>query len=181
MSLLDNTPHEFTTQTEQQVREHFGEALPPDSIIERIPYSTIWALSDGTLLWDKTNGYANLNRIVVPVPELKNRLGYGASSSTPVVQVIPNKKVDRLETIIYLTGPAASGKTTLIELMANALEVNRHNYISFTDLSRGLENKKHYTTLVVTDQLNDLSYSRILKQWAEKKDLRFYAINLKQN
>ena len=44
--------------TEQEVREHFN--LSADAPLMRVPQTTIWALTDGTLLWDWRNGYAEL-------------------------------------------------------------------------------------------------------------------------
>lgn len=47
--------------TEQELRDHFGDSLPADTEIERIPYTTVWATEDGVLLWDWRNGYADLS------------------------------------------------------------------------------------------------------------------------
>lgn len=51
---------------EEQVRQHFGKLLKDTDAIMRPPYTTIWALEDGTLLWDWKSGYADLG------PVLKN-------------------------------------------------------------------------------------------------------------
>lgn len=146
----------YKIPTNVEVREHFGELLPPGAIIEHTPNSTILALSDGTLLWDKTNGYAKL------VPEK------------------PEQKKDRAQVLIYLYGVQGCGKTSFTNMLVDALEVNRHNYISFTDLRRSLDNKKDNSILVVSDLLNDMSYSRILENYAAKRGLKFYNINLKR-
>ncbi len=47
-----------TPPTEQEVREHFN--LSADAPLMKVPQTTIWALEDGTLLWDWRNGYAEL-------------------------------------------------------------------------------------------------------------------------
>jgi hypothetical protein len=51
--------------TEQELRLHFAETLPTDAKLMRPEYTTIWALEDGTLLWDWKNGYADLSRKAV--------------------------------------------------------------------------------------------------------------------
>ncbi len=38
--------------TEQEVREHFGDKIKADAKLMRPAYTSIWALEDGTLLWD---------------------------------------------------------------------------------------------------------------------------------
>lgn len=47
--------------TEQELRDHFGDRLPADTVIERIPHTTVWATNEGVLLWDWRNGYADLS------------------------------------------------------------------------------------------------------------------------
>lgn len=49
-----------TPPTEQELRDHFGDKLPADTAIERIPYTTVWVTDEGVLLWDWRNGYADL-------------------------------------------------------------------------------------------------------------------------
>lgn len=46
--------------TEQEIRGHYGDKLPADTAIERIPHTTVWATDEGVLLWDWRNGYADL-------------------------------------------------------------------------------------------------------------------------
>jgi len=46
--------------TEQDVRDHFAGQLPTDAKLMRPAYTSIWALEDGTLLWDWRNGYAQI-------------------------------------------------------------------------------------------------------------------------
>jgi hypothetical protein len=86
-----NTTHPPVGPTEKDVRAHFGAKLNPASPLMRPAYTSIWALEDGTLLWDWKEGYAVLG------PKLK--------------------------CIIYLTGPQGSGKSTLVGLMRDAVEV----------------------------------------------------------
>ena len=52
-----------TSPTEREVREHFN--LSADEPLMQVPYTTIWALEDGTLLWDWRNGYADKSREIV--------------------------------------------------------------------------------------------------------------------
>lgn len=49
-----------TPPTEQEVREHFN--LSADAPLMKVPQTTIWALEDGTLLWDWRNGYAPIQK-----------------------------------------------------------------------------------------------------------------------
>lgn len=46
--------------TEELVRDHFYGLLPKGAKIVQVPQTTIWALEDGTLLWDWRDGYATL-------------------------------------------------------------------------------------------------------------------------
>lgn len=46
--------------TETEVLNHFGSKIPTYAKLMKVPYTTIWALTDGTLLWDKRNGFADL-------------------------------------------------------------------------------------------------------------------------
>ena len=55
-----STKHPPSGPTEQEVREHFGDKLKADSKLMRPAYTSIWALEDGTLLWDWRNGFAEL-------------------------------------------------------------------------------------------------------------------------
>jgi Cdc6-like AAA superfamily ATPase len=86
-----NTTHPPVGPTEQDVRAHFDKHLPADVQLMRPAYTSIWALEDGTLLWDWKEGYATLG--------------------------------SELKCIIYLTGPQGSGKSTLVSLMSNAIEI----------------------------------------------------------
>ena len=46
--------------TEEELRAHFGDKLPATARLMRPAYTTIWALEDGTLLWDWRGGFATL-------------------------------------------------------------------------------------------------------------------------
>lgn len=48
--------------TEQEVLDHFDGLLPADAKLMRPPYTSIWALENGTLLWDWRNGFADLSQ-----------------------------------------------------------------------------------------------------------------------
>lgn len=47
--------------SETEVRQHFGDKLKPDAKLMRPAYTSIWALEDGTLLWDWRHGFASLS------------------------------------------------------------------------------------------------------------------------
>lgn len=51
----------MNSPTEQEIREHYGDKLPADAVIESVPYTTVWATDEGVLLWDWRNGYADLS------------------------------------------------------------------------------------------------------------------------
>ena len=51
-----NTTHPPVGPTEAEVRAHFGAKLNPAVNLIRPAYTSIWALEDGTLLWDWKNG-----------------------------------------------------------------------------------------------------------------------------
>lgn len=55
-----STKHPLSGPNEQELRDHFGDKLPADAKLMRPDHTTIWALEDGTLLWDWRNGYADL-------------------------------------------------------------------------------------------------------------------------
>lgn len=78
--------------------------------------------------------------------------------------------------IIYMTGPPASGKTTLVELMHNAVELNAGAFINFTDLSRALKRVEDVETAVITYNSPDIK--NLLRIWCREHNLKFYHINL---
>ncbi len=43
---------------EWELRGHFGDLLPKDTKLMQPRHTQIWAIDDGTLLWDPKNGYA---------------------------------------------------------------------------------------------------------------------------
>jgi len=57
---MGEVTHPPAGPTEQDVRDHFAGQLPTDAKLMRPAYTSIWALEDGTLLWDWRNGYASL-------------------------------------------------------------------------------------------------------------------------
>ncbi len=56
-----STKHPPAGPTEQEVRQHFGDKLKADAQLMRPAYTSIWALEDGTLLWDWRNGFSELD------------------------------------------------------------------------------------------------------------------------
>jgi ABC-type polysaccharide/polyol phosphate transport system ATPase subunit len=64
--------------TEQEVLEHFK--LPSHSALMRPAYTSIWALEDGTLLWDWKNGFASLGCPLKTVIYLTGPQGSGKST-----------------------------------------------------------------------------------------------------
>ena len=136
--------------TEEEMRTHFGDKLKPDAVLMRPDYTTIWALEDGTLLWDWRNGYA-----VVKGP---------------------------LESIIYLTGPAASGKTYLISRMRNAVEVmlsgGQHAIGRIGEIAKILRGHEGATTVVFTNQAHHPLALELLRRHAEKIGAEFLNIKL---
>ena len=139
--------------TEQEVREHFGNKLKPDAELMRPAYTSIWALEDGTLLWDWRNGFAD-GKPVIPQPKLK--------------------------TIMYVTGEQGSGKTQLVKLMSNAVEVNARSILSqySENLLRRVETNAQSDTIVFTAQRHSPNTEKSLRLIAEEHKLIFYTINL---
>jgi len=58
-----STKHPPAGPTEQEVRQHFGDKLKADAPLMRPSYTSIWALEDGTLLWDWRGGFAELDDV----------------------------------------------------------------------------------------------------------------------
>lgn len=138
--------------TEQEVREHFN--LSADAPLMKVPQTTIWALTDGTLLWDWRNGYADEK----PAP----------------------RQATKLRCIMYVTGAQGSGKTELVRLMSNAVEVNTRSTLSqFAEtLLRRVQENAHNETEVFTAQRHSPNTEKSLRLIAEERQLKFYSINL---
>jgi len=142
--------------SEEQIRAHFGTRLKKDTPIERVPYSSVWATADGALLWDAKNGYAG-------------------SIETP-------EKVPKIKCLMYITGPQASGKSTLVHKMQDAVEVTRQSYLSYVDLKRAIDMCAETRELVaVTDMRNDATFERLIRAYADKAKLTYFNINLTRN
>ena len=75
-----NTTHPPVGPTEQEVREHFTDKIPVDARLLRPAYTSIWALEDGTLLWDYKNGYAQLGPKLKCIMYVTGLKGSGKSS-----------------------------------------------------------------------------------------------------
>jgi len=125
--------------TEQEVREHFGAKLSPASPLMRPAYTSIWALEDGTLLWDWKEGYAALG------PKLK--------------------------CIIYLTGPQGSGKSTLVSLMRDAVEVRMPE--TLIEIDSNLEFNRERETIVFTESGFSAGSASKLKRLSGSRNLEF--------
>lgn len=154
-----NTTHPPVGPTEQELRQHFGDKLAIDAPLMRPAYTSVWALEDGTLLWDWKNGYS-------PIGE-------------EPAEIIAPKRTEKA--IVYMTGRQATSKSFLIELFENALELHRADYINFTDLSRAIGSARKQAVYAVVDQRYDPDFARMLEQYATGKGLRFININLIQN
>lgn len=71
-----STKHPPVGPSEQDVRDHFKGKILTDAKLMRPAYTSIWALEDGTLLWDWRNGYADIT------PRLR-ALIYATGSRSP--------------------------------------------------------------------------------------------------
>jgi len=169
-----NTKHPPAGPDEAEVRKHFGVQLPPDAQLMRPAYTSVWALEDGTLLWDWRNGYADLSPKRATVEELS--AGYGGPTNIA--------EGFKLKTVMYLTGPPASGKTVLADSMRNAIEINLHSVIGFAGLSRAMSlADKHdfYETIVITSNATAptaFDVDNALRIWCRERKLKYYHINL---
>lgn len=134
--------------TEAEVRDHFRGLLLTEEKLMRPAYTSIWALEDGTLLWDWKNGYA--------------RIGTA------------------LNCVMYVTGPAGSGKTCLVSQFENAKEISVRSVLSQmgSNLSRKVEENTDYKTLAFTSQAYRISTDQELRRIAEELGIQFFNINL---
>ncbi len=158
--------------TEQEVREHFGDKLKADAKLMRPAYTSIWALEDGTLLWDWRNGFAEL------YPNI--HVSYQVKVETSPKAKISIELSKRLECIIYLTGKQASGKSFLARLMEDAVEINLRSVNSRLpeDIRRAVWHNATKQTIVFTDQFNVHNLGEHIKALAEELGIRFYSIHL---
>lgn len=141
--------------SEAEVLEHFGDKIPPGSKLMRPPYTSIWALEDGTLLWDWRNGFSDA------------RAGPGRA----------------LKRIMYVTGPRGSGKSSLVNLMPNAVEVSVNMVNSRLEANILGKIEANASTEVIAFTSHDHSYEtkdRIM-QLAEEFGAKFYNITIKRN
>jgi hypothetical protein len=148
--------------TESDILKHYPELK--DAPIEIIPHTKIWATKDGVLLWDPKNGYAD---ITVPT-----RLSSAES----------NTLKPTLKRVVYLTGPQGSGKSRLVSMMRNAVELNRGQFIGFTDLSRAIQKyDKCETVVICTNDMRPQAFNieNALRIWCRERKLEFHNINLK--
>lgn len=151
------------TPVEDDIRAYFNHALGPDKEIEIIPHTKVWATIAGTLLWDPKNGYADISA----------KPGLPLSESNIVTTT--------LKRVVYMTGPSESGKTRLVEMMRDAVELNRSEFIGFTDLSRTIKKYDNHETVVVcfnSSTPQSFNLDNALKIWCRERKLEYHHINL---
>ena len=142
--------------TEQEVREHFGDKLKADAKLMRPAYTSIWALEDGTLLWDWRGGFAVIGS------------ADHSKSTTP----------SNLKAVIYLTGRQGSGKSTLVTYMRNAVELQRLDYKSIRSLMCAIDYRTEHETIVVTEQVEIPGAADGLKAGCKQRGLIFKHLKL---
>jgi len=165
-----STKHPPSGPTEQEVREHFGDKLKADAKLMRPAYTSIWALEDGTLLWDWRNGFA-----VIGSASIKHEIKM-------VLQDSPARKGD-IECIMYLTGKQATGKTNFVRLLGDAVEVNLRSVSSRLpeNIRAIVQQYVGKQTIVFTDQFNVPNIGEHIRSLAEELGVKFYSINLTRN
>jgi len=148
-----STKHPPSGPTEQEVRQHFGDKLKADAKLMRPAYTSIWALEDGTLLWDWRGGFAELDE--PPKPKC----------------------------VMYITGKPGSGKTALISKMFNAIEVELEMYKprDIGTLSAITRYNSDKDTIVFTMRYLDSITVKRLNTIAEELEIQFFNINLTRN
>lgn len=113
-----NTTHPPVGPTEQEVRQHFGDKLSPDAKLMRPAYTSIWALEDGTLLWDWKNGYNRIGAKLKCIMYVTGPQGYGKSSLVRLmrgaVEVGVNTVNSRLEANILHRVQSNAERETLV-------------------------------------------------------------------
>lgn len=141
--------------SEEEVREHFGDKLPASAKLMRPPYTSIWALEDGTLLWDWRNGF---------------------SDSKPRA----SKPESKLKCIMYVTGPQGSGKNTLVGMLPNAVgvSVNTVNSRLEANILAKVEANVLAETIAFTALVYDGTTKDRIKRIAEEFGAKFLSINL---
>lgn len=177
------------TPVEGDIRRHFGKLLRAEKEIEIVPHTKVWATVDGVLLWDPKNGYA---QIATPDISKMAFVDLGVTRFTPEDLVRAAKRMNtptshrsdtvNLKRVVYMTGPKASGKSRLVALMADAVELNRSQYIGFTDLSRSIDKHAGYSTVVIcTNDLRPQAFdvNNALAIWCRERKIEYLNINLK--
>lgn len=141
--------------TEQEVREHFGDKLSPDVKLMRPPYTSIWALEDGTLLWDWRNGFSDA------MPK----------STHPI---------NNLKCVVYITGKKGSGKSTFARLMPNAIKINLntvHSRLEGNILNKINDSCIAEAVIFSSNKHSDSALAHI-KSITQELDVQFININL---
>lgn len=141
--------------SEEEVREHFGGRIPPEAKLMQPPYTSIWALEDGTLLWDWRNGFS----------------GNGVA------------KAKKLKKVIYLTGPQRSGKSALVRSINGAVEVSLNTVNSRlpANISNKLEENASSEIVIFTAHAHSYETKDRIIQLAEEFGAKFFNITIKRN
>lgn len=176
MSLTPPPPHlrpkQSAMPSELEVRKHFSMKLSPDARLMRVPQTTIWVLEDGTLLWDWRNGYADLTHTKHGQPRAAEPQREPISINADVLSP------SALKCIMFVTGPAASGKSALVDKMHNAAELEVDSDTTTNSLVRRVRYHSNTSTLVFTSQYTRTAVAERLEAIAEHFKLQFFNINL---
>lgn len=154
---MSNTTHPPAGPTEQDVREHFAGQIPDDAQLMRPAYTSIWALEDGTLLWDWRNGYAVIGSA--------NHIKAAESSG----------EIAKLKCIIYLSGSDPDARGHFVSFLRNALELKLEDYKSLRSLMCAIDHQASYETIVVSDRAANITIALAeqLKSQSEHRGLIF--------
>jgi len=133
--------------TEAEVRKQFEGQIPNDAKLMQPDHTTIWALDDGTLLWDWKGGFAQLTETGI---------------------------VSKTECVIYLSGRQGSGKSTLVGLLDNAVEVESSVWKG--NIAATLDKFAGYRTVVLAGP--DLFSWGIIERICKQRNIKFLKIKL---
>jgi hypothetical protein len=134
--------------TEAEVREHFGDQIKRYEILMRPAYTSIWALEDGTLLWDWRNGYADLSPAIKTIIYVTGSHGLGKC------------------TLVHLMGNAVK------------ISLNTVNSRIESNILSKIEANARAKTIAFTAHTYQESTRNRMKQIAEELGVQFLNINL---
>jgi hypothetical protein len=165
------------TPVEDDIRKHYP-ALK-DTPIEIIPHTKIWATEAGVLLWDPKNGYGDITAAPAevsrkPYPRQGRKPDYISTTNDTIIMPV-------LKRVVYLTGPALSGKSHLVSMMHDAIELNRGSFIGFTDLSRTITKYDNHETVVISNNSTTptaFNLDNALNIWCRERKIEYLHINL---